>query len=103
MKRYLRRGIPSLFTDVKALYINEGKVSSSCLCVRVTVILFLFLPICRWCHCQVAIIEKVFEGFLESLRASSTFPESSDWEAPTVVVVSERARDSVRRSHLSAD
>jgi hypothetical protein len=26
VKRYLRRGIPSLFTDVKALYISEGKV-----------------------------------------------------------------------------
>ena len=36
---------------------------------------------------QVAIIETVFEGILASLRASSTFPGSSDWEAPTVMVV----------------
>ena len=28
VKRYLRRGIPSLFTDVKALYVSEDKVGS---------------------------------------------------------------------------
>ena len=29
VKRYLRRGIPSLFTDLKALYTDEAKVRSS--------------------------------------------------------------------------
>ena len=31
VKRYLRRGIPSLFTDLKALYTDEAKVRSSLL------------------------------------------------------------------------
>ena len=26
VKRYLRRGIPSLFTDLKALYVSDDKV-----------------------------------------------------------------------------
>jgi peptide alpha-N-acetyltransferase len=59
VKRYLRRGIPSLFTDLKALYDDEAKV---------------------------AIIETVFEGMLASLKASATFPDSDDWESPTVMV-----------------
>ena len=59
VQRYLRRGIPSLFADMKALYVDLEKV---------------------------AIIEAVFERFLESLRSSSVFPDSKQWEAPTVLV-----------------
>ena len=59
VKRYLRRGIPSLFTDLKALYDDEEKVG---------------------------IIETVFVGILASLESSSTFPNEENWEPPTVMV-----------------
>ena len=84
VKRYLRRGIPSLFTDVKALYINENKVWGHSSRMQ----LLVFVEPCPSFVCQVAVIEQVFEGYLSSLRASSTFPDSSEWEAPTVLVVS---------------
>ncbi|KAG0593029.1 hypothetical protein M758_1G292200 [Ceratodon purpureus] len=56
VRPFLKKGVPSLFTDLRPLYSDPGKVE---------------------------ILEEVFLGVLSSLQTSKTFPSSSDVESPS--------------------
>lgn len=59
MRPLLRKGVPSLFSDLKSLYTQPGKAD---------------------------ILEEILLSFEGSLRANSAFPESSDQEAPSTLL-----------------
>eukprot|EP00250_Pteridium_aquilinum_P018384 c24061_g1_i1 orf=1052-3736(-) len=59
MRPLLRKGVPSLFSDLKSLYTQPGKAD---------------------------VLEEILLKFENSLRSSSTFPESSKQEAPSTLL-----------------
>lgn len=59
MRPLLRKGVPSLFSDLKSLYAQPGKAD---------------------------VLEEILLSFENSLRSSGTFPESSEEEAPSTLL-----------------
>ncbi|MCO5555004.1 hypothetical protein L7F22_008543 [Adiantum nelumboides] len=59
MRPLLRKGVPSLFSDLKSLYAQPNKAD---------------------------VLEEILLNFENSLRSSGTFPESSEREAPSTLL-----------------